>query len=137
MVNATDLAVPDYSKPFVIHTNASDVACAAALSQENDSGVLKPLAFTSAKFSGPQVRWATIEKEAFAIVHALQQFRVIVFGHRIILYTDNNPLQFLSSQLPRSPKLARWSLSLLPYDVEVRHVSGQSNVVSDFLSRSF
>src|SRR5271155_4660013 len=98
-------------------------------------GVDRPIAFASSKISDVQTRWSTIEKETHAVIFALRKFDVLVFGRRIALYTDHNPLQYLVSCAPKSAKLSRWALSLSRYDISVKHIAGKDNVAADCLSR--
>jgi hypothetical protein len=129
------LITPRYDREFIIHTDASGVAVGGMLSQFDDRGVLRPIAYASKKFSECQSRWSAIDREAFAILYALQKFGVIVFGSKIILYSDHNPLQFMTKGNPSSAKLLRWSLAIQKYDLDVRHIKGSDNKVADCLSR--
>ena len=60
--------LPDFTKPFEIHTDASDVAYGAVLIQDGH-----PVAYESKKFSDIEVGWPTHEKEMLAIVYALRK----------------------------------------------------------------
>ena len=125
---------PDFTLPFIIRTDSSDFAVGASISQ-TVGGVEVPIAFASAKLSSTQQRWATIEREAYAIIYALKKFEHLILGHKVHLFTDHNPLQYMTSCTPKSSKLIRWALSLSRYDLEIKHISGKLNVVSDCLSR--
>lgn len=81
------LAIIDWSKPFSLFTDASDVAVGAALTQQNDEGHECPIAFASSKLNTTQQKWATIEKEAFAALWALNKFKHWVLGAQIVLYS--------------------------------------------------
>ena len=129
------LVVPRYDREFIIHTDASGIAVGCTLSQFDDSKTLRPIAYASKKFSDCQVRWSTIEREAYAVLFALQKFGVIVFGNKIILYSDHDPLKFMMNGNPISAKLLRWSLAIQKYDIEVTHIKGTNNKVADCLSR--
>lgn len=60
-------------------------------------GVLRPVCFFSRKFNRHQVNYTVIEKEALALILALQHFEVYVDGSApLVVYTDRNPLTFLS-----------------------------------------
>ena len=83
----TILAYPDFSKPFVIHTDASDYQIGAVISQDN-----KPIAFFSRKLKDAQTRYTTTEKELLAIVETLKEFRSILLGQSIKVYTDHKNL---------------------------------------------
>ena len=135
LCKSTTLYSPRWNEIFIIRTDASDYAVGASLSQTDDTGIDRPIAFASTKLSDVQTRWSTIEKEAFAVIYALRKFDVIVYGRRIVLYSDHNPLQYLVSCTPKSAKLTRWALSLSRYDITVKHIAGKNNAVADCLSR--
>ena len=82
-----------------------------------------------------QCQWATIEREAYAIVWALERFRNHVLGHRITVYCDHNPLQYVKESATKSAKLLRWALALQEYSIEVKYTPGHSNVFADLLTR--
>ena len=59
-----------------------------------------PTAFYSKKLSDKQRAWSTIEKEAFAVPEALNRFRSWIFGYKIFIYSDHNPLSYLTESVP-------------------------------------
>ena len=78
-----------------------------------------------------------IEKEALALVLALQHFEVYVGGGAaLVVYTDHNPLTFLRSLQCPNQRLMRWVLFLQGYDLDIRHIKGVDNVIADALSRA-
>ena len=99
------LRIPCIGKPFTLHTDASGCAGGDTLGQVDDDGVEHPLAFASQTLTGPQCTWSTIEMEAFAIVWALGRFKDIIFGTKITVYCDYNPLQYVRECAPKSAKL--------------------------------
>lgn len=136
LCNSEVLMSPCCNKPYIICCDASDYAIGACLSQKDDFGSVRPVAYASAKLTDVQRRWSVIEKEAYAVIFALQRFDVMVFGNPITLYIDHNPLQFLVSSVPRSTKLTRWALALQRYNITaVIHKAGKDNLVADGLSR--
>ena len=64
------LAFPNFSLPFVIHTDASSRQLGSVISQNN-----KPLAFYSRKLSVPQRNYTVTELELLSIVETLKEFR--------------------------------------------------------------
>jgi hypothetical protein len=126
---------PRYDRHFIISTDASEYAIGACLSQLNDDGIECPISFVSNKLTDTQCRWAVVEKEAYAIVYALEKFSTIVFNCRIVVYTDHNPLQYLTRCAPSSAKLMRWALHLNKYDLEVKYRPGILNGNADCMSR--
>ena len=65
----TVLAYPDFSKPFVIHTDASHYQLGAVISQDG-----KPIAFYSRKLNDVQTQYATTEQELLSIVKTLKEY---------------------------------------------------------------
>ena len=53
---------PDMDQPFIVHTDASDFAIGAVLSQRRGDRRV-PLDFYSQKLTGSQLNWAPWEKE--------------------------------------------------------------------------
>ena len=87
LISSTELYTPDPNKPYVLHCDASEYAIGACLSQINDEGQECPIGFMSKKLSDCQRRWSPVEREAFAVVHALNYFDVLVYGCHIDVYT--------------------------------------------------
>ncbi|XP_037776259.1 uncharacterized protein LOC119573219 [Penaeus monodon] len=131
------LAAPDFQKPFILHTDASDIATGAVLLQEDDEGVLHPVAYHSAKLSKHQLAYSTIEKELLGIITAIKKFECYLYGgaHPVQIFTDHNPLTFLEKNKYSNQRLLRWSLSLQPYHLQVQHIKGRDNIIADALSR--
>ena len=136
LLSAHVLRIPQVGKPFCLHTDASQFAVGATLGQLNDNGVEEPLAYASQKLTDTQSNWATIEREAFAIIWALNRFKNIIYGSQITVYCDHNPLKYnIHDCVPKSARLLRWALALQEFDLEVKYTKGSSNVVADYLSR--
>ena len=130
------LRSPDFSLPFVLHTDASGEAVGAALLQDRE-GVLHPVAYYSAKLDVHQQRYSTIEKELLSIISAIKKFECYLSSNPAPLqvFTDHNPLTFLDRNKFSNQRLLRWSLFLQPYNLQVNHIKGSDNVIADTLSR--
>ncbi|MDJ0933722.1 RNase H-like domain-containing protein [Breoghania sp.] len=131
------LAAPDFGKPFKLAIDASDVGVGAVLLQESEDGIDRPVSYYSRKLDRHQRAYSTIEKEALALVLAVQHFEVYLTSCTgdIVVFTDHNPLVFLEKFRTRSRKLFRWSLLLQPYSLKIEHIRGRDNVIADALSR--
>ena len=81
------LAFPDFSKTFDIHTDASHYQLGSVISQDG-----KPIAFYSRKLTETQQRYTTTERELLSIVETLKEFRNILLGQKIRVYTDHKNL---------------------------------------------
>ena len=135
LCNAVTLYAPNSELPYIIRCDASDIGVGATLSQIGEDKNEHPIAFASAKLNETMKRYSVLEREAFAVLFALKKFDVLVYGCKIFLYTDHNPLQYIANNAPSSAKLTRWSLSLTRYDITVNYIPGPSNVWADYLSR--
>lgn len=128
------LIYPDYNKPFLLTTDASDYAIGAVLSQ-GEIGRDKPIHFASRTLSKTEEKYSVPEKEMLAIFWALQTFRNYLYGSQIKILTDHQPLTFSLSPKNTNAKLKRWKSYLEEHDYKIEYKPGKSNVVADALSR--
>ncbi len=125
----TLLAYPRFDQPFTVYTDASDYQLGAVILQ-ND----RPLAYFSRKLNRAQCNYTTREKELLSIVETLKEFKNILFGYKIKVYTDHKNIVH-ETLVMSSDRVMRWRLLLEEYGVEFIHVPGNDNVLADSLSR--
>ena len=137
LTNYPVLQSPDWTKPFTLSIDASDLGVGAVLSQHVSVNEEHPVAYFSKKLIDAQRKYSTIEKETLSLILALQHFEVYLQGTSFPLrvVTDHNPLLFLNKFKNKNQRLTRWSLFLQEWDLEISHVKGKENVVPDALSR--
>ena len=119
MLENAVLRYPDPTKRFKITTDACGYGIAAVLSQEFE-GVDRPIAFISRTLTEGERKWDTHDKEALAIVFAVEQFRHWLLGNRFTLITDHRAHLWIKSKKDPSARVTRWRLKLgeFEYDVE-------------------
>ncbi len=78
------LPYPDYSKVFEIYTDASSKQLGAVITQDN-----RPIAFFSRKLSDTQRKYSVTKIELLAIVETLKEFKGILWGQQIKVFTDH------------------------------------------------
>lgn len=127
------LQAPNFEKAFMIYTDASDQGIGSMLGQESE-GIVKPVAYMSKKLLRHQKDYSVVEKEALALVKALEKFAPYL-GKKITVWSDHNPLAFLETMKVKNARLARWALAIQDKNIEIKHVPGKENVVADALSR--
>ena len=98
----------DYSKEIHVQTDASDTGIGAILFQYDKDGNKLPVAFLSKSFDDTQLRWATIEQEAYAIYIAIKSWGCYLQGAKFIVEADHRNL--LCMQKSQAPKIVRWYL---------------------------
>ena len=128
------LQYPDFSKDFILTTDASDVACGAILSQQYGNSDL-PIAYASKSFTKGEKSKPVIEKELTAIHWAIDYFKSYLYGRRFKVRTDHRPLVYLFGMKQPTSKLTRMRLDLAEYDFDIEYLPGKTNVGADALSR--
>ena len=127
---------PDYSKPFILHSDASLKAIGGVICQKSESGADQPIAFASRKLLARERNYSIIELELLAILYLVDKFRNYLWGNEFVIYCDHRPLSYLESKNTiGNARLTRWALSLQPYRYRILHRPGRKNLDADFLSR--
>ena len=137
LTTAPTLAYPDFSKPFILETDASFEGLGAVLSQMQDnkqvvigyaSRSLKPsernmLNYSSTKLELLALKWAITEK-----------YREYLYGANFVVYTDNNPLSYLMTSKVGATEM-RWVSQLGQFNFDIKFRPGKHNRNADALSR--
>jgi hypothetical protein len=102
---------PDWHLPFEIMCIASDYVVGAGLNQSKDKKH-DAISYASKTLTGPQLNYATMEKELLAVVFAIEKFRSYLVGAKVIFYTDHATLKYLLTKKDAKPCLIQWILLL-------------------------
>jgi cleavage and polyadenylation specificity factor subunit 1 len=134
--HATLLAHPDTFAPLALVTDASTIAMGAVL-QQHVKEVWQPLAFFSRKLSPAQQKYSAYDRELLAIYEAVKHFRHMLEARHFIVLTDHKPLTFAFNQKKDkcSPRPFNRLDFISQFTTDIRHISGQDNIVADALSR--
>ena len=130
------LKAPDFNRPFVLHTDASQVGLGAVLSQVTD-GEEHPILYISRKLLKHELNYATVEKEALAVKWAIHHLKYYLWGRQFTLITDHAPLKWMSRNKDKNARVTRWFLELQDYNFKVEHRPGKCIPHADALSRMF
>ena len=102
----------------------------------------EPSGFLGGTYCGSQQRWATVDKEGFAIVSTNRHLEYSLWrGVRI--YTDHRNLAYIFepeacvSSMPKTAaqRLENWKMMLAQYDYTTMHISGERNCWGGLLSQ--
>jgi hypothetical protein len=125
----TVLAYPDFLKPFEIYMEASSTQLVAVITQDN-----RPVTFFSRKLSEMQQKYSVTEIKLLAIVETLKEFKGMLQGQDIKVYTDHKNLTRDALGLT-SDRVYRWRLLLEEYAPVIIYVKGIHNTVADTILR--
>ena len=128
------LQYPDFSKEFVLTTNASNQGLGAMLSQ-GLIGKDLPVAYSSRSLSSAESHYSTSEKELLAIVSATKYSRSYLYGRKFKIVSDHKPLVWVMNVKDPGSRLMPWKIQLAEYDYEIVHKRGSQNTNADALSR--
>jgi hypothetical protein len=123
------LALPNFTKTFVLECDASWKGIVVVLMQEG-----RPLAFTSKNLSEINLGKSIYEKEMLAILHVMDLWCPYLLGQRFQIETDHQSLKYFLEQRISSPEQQKWVNKLFGYDYEIIYKNGKDNVVVDALS---
>ena len=132
LTQAPILRLPDFIKPFIVQTNASDTGVSAALLQDFDDGRFS-VAYASKKLLPRERNYSVIERECLAIVFAVQKYQK--YGTEFILHRDHRPLPYIQKCKTESGRIKRWSIFLQNYNFRIESIKGADNAAADYLNR--
>lgn len=129
------LAAPTFGDPWFLETDASDVGIGGVLKQKQGDEE-KVIAYFSKKLSKAARKYTVTEREALAVISAIEKFRCYIEGAHFTVITDHASLKWLNNLKDPQGRLARWALRLQAHDYEILHRPGSQMAVPDALSRA-
>ena len=134
MYTAPVLAYPNFDLPFILTTDASQVAVANILFQVQN-GVERPIVYASRQMNRAKHSYSASEIEMLALVWATKYFHCYLYGKQLLVRTDHAALSYLRNFSDPSSRLMRWSLRLSEFDFVIEHKAGTKISHVDALSR--
>lgn len=133
---ATLLAHPCGSARLNLFVDASNFRVGAALNQNVDNNQ-EPLGFYSKRMTDTQKKYSTYDRELLAIYQSIKHFRTQLEGRDFTIYTDHKPLlhMFNKNFEQCTPRQLRHIDFIGQFTSDIRHISGNDNVIADMLSR--
>lgn len=113
------------------------LAQATLLAHQDLDGAWQPLAFFSRKLSTTERKYAAYDRELLAIYAAVKYFRHMLEGSTFSIFTDHKPITyaFKKKDTQCTPRQFRYLDFIGQFSTDIRHISGEDNVVADALSR--
>jgi RNase H-like domain found in reverse transcriptase/Reverse transcriptase (RNA-dependent DNA polymerase) len=124
------LAMPNFTQPFVLETDASDQGMGVVLMQEK-----RPIAYMSKALGTKNQALSTYEKELMALLAAVQKWRHYLQGKPFIIKTDHISLKHLLEQRLTHSLQHKGLCKLLELEYTIQYKKGVKNKAADALSR--
>ena len=106
------LAYADFSKSFVIHTDASREGLGAVLYQEHN-GIERVIAYASRGLRNSERNYPAHKLEFLCLKWAVsEKFHDYLYGNQFLVCTDNNPLTYVLSSAKLDATGHRWLAAL-------------------------
>ncbi|KAK4283600.1 hypothetical protein QN277_000533 [Acacia crassicarpa] len=128
--SAPVLVLPDFSKPFVVETDACSTRIGAVLMQGG-----QPLAYFSKGLAPRHHSLSIYEKELLAVVQGVEHWHQYLEGRHFVIRTDQQSLKYLLDQKLKTSFQMYWISKLMGYDYEIHYKKGANNNAADALSR--
>jgi len=131
------LKYPDYSKPFILYTDASKIGLGAVLSQKDNEGIERPVAFASKTLVDSQTRYSASELEFMAMWWAItKQYNQYLKGSEFEVITDHKALKGLRESERGGDKITKMRQDLSSYRFTITYSPAEKNKHADALSRT-
>ncbi|GMF42177.1 unnamed protein product [Phytophthora fragariaefolia] len=121
------LSFPEFEQPFHIYADASGTQPGGINIQGS-----KILACYSRSLNMHQDNYTTREMELLSIVVLLWDYRTMLLGFRVVIYTDPKNMIYPTET---SLRVKRWKLLLSEYRLSIQYIKGVKNIGADAFSR--
>ena len=113
-----------------IECDASHSGLGAALEQQLTEDTLVPISFASRFLNVKEKKYSTNKIEILAIYWYCEHFRNYILGNFFEMFTDHNTKISATNRGNKSyqSKLTRWADRLLPFNFDISHISGSSEL---------
>ena len=140
-LQAPILSFSDFTKPFLLETDACGRGLGAVLSQKQADGQYHPIAYASRVMNETEQRYHSNKQEFLTFKWAVtEQFHEYLspYGknrNEFVVRTDNNPLTYIFSSANLDAAGQQWVARLTSYNFSLEYQKGKDNTVANFLSR--
>eukprot|EP00253_Pinus_taeda_P025311 PITA_25311 len=92
------LTSPKFDRDFIIFSFASEHTIVVVLLQKDDLGCEKPIAFFNKALRDAPLKYQIMEKQAYALVKAIKEFKFYILYSHVIAYVPNAVVKDILTQ---------------------------------------
>ncbi|KAK3755142.1 hypothetical protein QZH41_020562, partial [Actinostola sp. cb2023] len=130
------LMYPNFTLPFICSTDASQEGLGATLSQKQDDGTERVIAYASRALRKSERNYPAHKLEFLCLKWVVtEKFHDYLYGNTFLVRTDNNPLTYVTTTAKLDATGHRWLAALATYNFDIVYRSGRKNIDADALSR--
>ena len=137
LCSAPVLAKADFSQPFKIRCDASNVALGSVLTQENEAGEEHPIVYLSRTLNKHELNYTVSEKELLAVIWSIEKLKPYIEDYHFTVVIDHSALRWLKNLKDPTGRLDRWALKMQQWDFDIVHRKGSQHQLPDALSRIY
>ena len=135
-MNSPVLAFADYTKDFLLETDASKEGLGVVLFQKQEDRWFYLVAYGSQALTTHKKNYHSMKLEFLALKWAItEHFKEYLLYQPFLVKTDNNPLTYIMTTPNLDATGHCWVSALAKYDFQLGYQKGRDNAVADALSR--
>ena len=135
-MNSPVLAFADYTKDFLLETDASKEGLGAVLSQKQEDGWFHLVAYGSQALTMHEKNYPSTKLEFLALKWAVtEHFKEYLLYQPFLVKTDNNALTYIMTTPNLDATGHQWVGALAKFNFRLEYQKGWDNAVADALSQ--
>jgi len=130
------LALPEEGGEYVLHSDTSEYAAGAVLSQKRQDGETRVIAFWSRKLKSAERRYPTYDRELLAIGDRVVNWHYYLHSDKnFTVHTDRASLTHIMTQPRLTARQMEYLATLQNYSFDIQSIPGAKDQAPDALTR--
>ena len=114
------LISPNFTKEFMIFSFDSKHTIERVLLLKNERSLEHLISFYNKALRDSTLKHDIMEKQAYASVKALKEFRVYILHSHSIVFVPSAAIKYIFTQAKPHGRRAKWISTLLEYGIEIK-----------------
>lgn len=137
LVSAPILSYHDFTKEFILYTDASGFTISYILGQKDSGGRETAIAYGGRALRQAEKNWSISERDCLALGEGINVYRIDLANKKSQVHTDHSALTFVHklNEAEANSRLARWAMFLHGYKFDIAYKKGKKHTDTDALSQ--